>query len=194
MKLEQHEIESTLDLLDSDLNFIRKHFDNDLNGFWARSFIKTSVSLFEAGIYLQKLELVRYIAESKAIPDLGVQMLLEGNKYELKSNGSVKKRRLESRLKDDIKFVFNQECIIKNLELTRDHQDPGWDALKLTINVRNRLTHPKELSDQTVKQTEIIKCNEALEWFYENITGFMQQYNKELKDRLAYMEKLNHQL
>lgn len=45
-----------------------------------------------------------------------------------------------------------------------DFNHVGWANLKVTVDVRNRLVHPKRLEDLVVSDTEIQKTNSAFAW------------------------------
>jgi len=54
-----------------------------------------------------------------------------------------------------------------------------------TIEVRNRLTHPKNLLEQTVNEKEIENCVQYLMWFYDNTIHFIKQHTKNLESEIA---------
>jgi hypothetical protein len=46
----------------------------------------------------------------------------------------------------------------------------GWQAFKSSLEVRNRLAHPKQLSDLTVTDSEMKAFIEGLYWFMKTVT------------------------
>ena len=57
--------------------------------------------------------------------------------------------------------------VIKRLrpEYTIDLSHPGWEGLKRTIEVRNRLVHPKRLEEFSVTDAEVDAAGRAFYWF-----------------------------
>lgn len=51
------------DLLRHDFKFIEKNLDDDPGGFWSGTFIKSTVSLIEAELFVLKQETLNYCKE-----------------------------------------------------------------------------------------------------------------------------------
>ena len=53
----------------------------------------------------------------------------------------------------------------------------GWQSLCKSVKVRDRLMHPKELSDLEVSDEEILYTKKAIDWFLLNhlLSGYYAQ-------------------
>jgi hypothetical protein len=171
------------DLLHQDYAFVGKKLDSDHNGFWSRTFIKTAVSLIEAELFIFKQEILSYCKENQVRLDPEVSLFLNNKKYEISSNGQVKERLLQVRLKDDLRFTYSQIFSIKGHELCIGYEDGGWSKVIETIAVRNRLTHPKSIADITVSKQEEDDCKLAIKWFVSNMVNFYDQEMNDIKKR-----------
>lgn len=169
------------DHLRKDFKFIRKNLDNDPSEFWSRTFIKTTVSLIEAEIFILKQQILHYCRENKIQLSPELLLFLSNKKYEISNNGQIKERLLQVRLKDDIRFVFWQVLSIKGHKLQKGFEDPGWSKVISTIAVRNRLTHPKSVDDMNVSKQEVNDCKLAFNWCISNFVHFLDQEQNDLE-------------
>ena len=105
------------DLYKVDIDFIVSHLDDDKNGYWARSLIKTVVSFYEAQVFTLKNELIEFCCENDITIPPYILMFLKNLKYEIKDNGNIKEKYFQTTLKAEIKFIFNQYVLFKTLNL-----------------------------------------------------------------------------
>ena len=169
--------------LRSDYKFIENNLNGDSGGFWSRTFIRTTISLIEAELFILKQEILTYCEENSIQLNPELLLLLNNKKYEINSNGQIKERLLQVRLKDDIKFSFSQIGNIKGHKLCKDFEDSGWSKVVSTILVRNRLTHPKMAEDINVSKQEVNDCKHAFKWFIKNLTYFLEQEKDDIEEQ-----------
>lgn len=71
-----------------------------------------------------------------------------------------------------------------------------WAGFKKAIAIRNRVTHPKSVSDIDLSETEVATCVSALFWLLEQITEGLETTNEALrvyvKEFAQLLEKLKH--
>ena len=123
-----------IDHLRNDFKFSKKSLENNPDGFWSRTFIKTTISLIEAEIFILKQETLRYCRENQFQLSPELLLFLNNKKYEINSNGKINERLLQVRLKDDIKFVFDQVTSIKGHKLHTGFEDSGWSKVISAIS------------------------------------------------------------
>lgn len=181
-----NEFDSQKELIDhlrNDFKFIKKSLGNEPSGFWSRTFIKTTVSLIEAEIFILKQETLRHCRENQFQLSPELLLFLNNKKYEINRNGKINERLLQIRLKDDIKFVFDQVTSIKGHKLHTGFEDSGWSKVISIISVRNRLTHPKSVDDMNVSSNEENDCKLAFNWFINNLAHFLDQEKDDIEKR-----------
>jgi hypothetical protein len=64
---------------------------------------------------------------------------------------------------------------VLQLEPTIDYGTKGWEAVKATVGVRNRLVHPKSEAGTSVTDEEMIIAMEALGWAAENLNDLIER-------------------
>lgn len=165
------------EIYDKDIQFVLDHINDDNYEFWRRELIRLSITLFEADVYLLKKDLLSYCNKFNISLNPEIILALQGKKFTIEGSGKLKEGYLPVKLTDDIKFLFNKITEIRGFSLKVDFQDNGWSDLQYTIKVRNRLTHPKSISEQSIEAIEIKKCISSYTWFYSNFNSFLQQHN-----------------
>lgn len=188
MNTENKLTQSISELYEKDIQFVIDHINDDNHEFWRRELIRLVVTLFEAETYLLKKDLLNYCTKFNISLNPQITLTLQGKKFTIENSGKLKEGYLPVKLTDDIKFLFKQINEIRNFNLKVDYQDNGWSDLQGTIKVRNRLTHPKSISEQLVTVLEIEKCMSGYKWFYKNFNGFLQQENEFLAKLISSTE------
>lgn len=164
-----------------DFKFVESNLNSDFSEFWSRTFIRTSISLIEAELFILKQDLIIYCRDNAIQISPEIALLLDSKKYEINSNGQVKERLLQVRLNDDIRFCFGQIKSFKGYKLYKEFDDSGWSKVISTIAVRNRLTHPKSSEDIVVSNQEVVDCKLAFNWFIKNVVFFLEQDKDEIE-------------
>ncbi|BBL56539.1 hypothetical protein [Methylomonas koyamae] len=182
------------DLLRKDFKFITKNLDNDPSEFWSRTFIKTTVSLIEAEIFLLKQEILHYCGNNQIQLSPELLLFLNNKKYEINSSGQITERLLQVRVTDDIRFVFGQILSIKGHKPQKDFEDAGWSKVISTIAVRNRLTHPKSVDDMNISKQEVNDCKLAFNWCISNVVHYLDQEKNDIERRVTNLEIIRDKL
>lgn len=74
-------------------------------------------------------------------------------------------------------------------EYSVDFGYPGWEDLKVSINVRNRITHPKKIDDLSVTKEEISRCVSAFGWMLALNIEVLSETNEHLKQLRGMFER-----
>jgi hypothetical protein len=78
---------------------------------------------------------------------------------------------------------------IEVVQWTLDVSDAGWQYLKRATKVRDRLTHPKALSDLTVSDEEIRVCSAAPLWMTKQLSDYLRASRERTARRMAVIER-----
>ena len=185
---EEHLIENVADVYRYELEFLLENIEKNNSDFWSRSLIRTAVAFFESEIYVLKQDLLDYCARSAIQLDPSEVHALKGIRFDLKENGQLAEKPLNATLKSEIKFALNKVCEVRGFYLDESFESVGWQNVLKTISVRHRITHPKVLSDQYVKASEIDECWSAIVWFEQMTGGFLLQEAERLDRALGEQE------
>ncbi len=178
------------DIYEQDIQLAYENINQEPIGFWRRSLIRLLISLFESEVFLLKSCILTYCNENNIVLKPEKLLTLQGKKYTLGNNGRLKEEFMMVKLADDIKFTFLQLKDIRNFDLAISFEDNGWNNLKETIKIRNRITHPKSLEDQKISADEVETCMSGRDWFYSNHINFMRQHNEFLEHKISTLERI----
>lgn len=148
--------------------------------FTRRTAIRMIYSMIEAMSYLMK-----QIALSADDPPYSLfsapeRAILAEETYELDPNGiaSIKPARLSTLA--NVRFSFQVLSRVVSLPYTLDVSQHGWQQVREGIKIRDRLTHPKQASDLTVSEDEILLVVTAYKWFIQCMAECQIQVMKAL--------------
>ena len=153
-----------------------------------RVFVKNALSLVEAIVYLRKQEILiaaKYFEAKERLTKNDLRIIKEGY-YMLDAKGRKIFRNEYIPLTKNIKWTFRKYAEIFEFELEFADNETEWHNFKESIRIRNRLTHPKKLSDLEVTEEEFTKVMSALNWFISRIIIV-----SELKDKTLNKYLLN---
>jgi len=140
------------------------------NQFWHRALFRAFFAFVEGMLY--QFKQIALKTEGTRF-DCGLTMaeiaLLKGENYDLKENGKINVRTNEfPSFKSNFRFTFN--ILSKAFGLTQGidfNQDDSWGRLLDAYQTRNRLVHPKSVTDLNVDDKEMENIALAYKWYSE---------------------------
>ncbi|MES2373406.1 MAG: hypothetical protein V4557_12550 [Bacteroidota bacterium] len=141
---------------------------NEDSQFARRTYIRSIFSCLEGTIWI--LKDVCFNAK----PQTGVRKMsvaeytmLKEISFELKNNGDVKSAVKFLRLPDNLKFTFKMLNKLFKCNIDLEIGKKNWTNFIETLEIRNRITHPKDSTSFTITDSEIAQCKETSGWFNE---------------------------
>jgi hypothetical protein len=138
-----------------------------------RAFVRTFFASVEALIWtLRRLALSRHYAGQFSFPprELG---LLRDEAYQLAPNGAPVHKPLRSGFEGTVLFVLRSCAAAYGVSFADPAKDSAWLAFRAMVDLRNRLTHPKQLSDVDIADTELDQLRATHQWFWTVTIGLM---------------------
>jgi hypothetical protein len=116
--------------------------------------------------------------------------------FDLKDNGDLREKQAYAPLSSSIRFAFRIFAKSRGLSFVPDYSLDGWSCLQKTVQLRNRLTHPKNEEDLFVTDYEMSEADKAELWFRkcyvtitdENTTLLLSEIEK-LKSKVIARQK-----
>lgn len=134
-----------------------------LNDIERRLLVRSIFSCIEALAYsLKRLALSSNDAFRLS---LGERMLAAEESYDLSRSGTVATRRAKLPTLTNLRFAFELLAKVEDHKFRLDVSHRGWQLLQHSLKVRDRLMHPKKLSDLQVSDEEIRSAVRAFTWF-----------------------------
>lgn len=99
--------------------------------------------------------------------DYEIDLLQEREGY-LADNGIAKVREARIRLLPNLQFAIRS--VVKALNLDYEiNKGSGWEALRLAIKIRDRITHPKTTKRLQISDADMEILGQANSWFRDEI-------------------------
>ena len=133
--------------------------------FAIRTFVRTMAAEFETRLYLLQDFMLKLHEESANIKFAPEELaILKSETYVLRSNGQVQASVKFYPFKEHLLFTLKLFCKRFNPKATPDTSGSGWQAVQAFVEIRNRLMHPKSMSDLTITEDEVDLINQAQDW------------------------------
>jgi hypothetical protein len=114
------------------------------------------------------LRVHRFLDVSLTTPEAA---LLAEEGYGLDRQGEVQVRSQYLSTNDNVRFTFRMLYrVFRKLPRVR-YGVSGWDAFRQAVAIRNRITHPKRLTDYRVSTADLRRVEEGLAWYRESLAG-----------------------
>lgn len=153
----------------ADLVYAHKQAERYKGQFYRRVFLRILYSHSEAMIFQLKQYL---ISQREFLPfKLTEQhrIILNDQKLEIDSNGSVKVKDLNPDHITNIKFTFKFLARYLTLDKSPNFSCKGWESYQTGLRKRHSLTHPKFIADFKISDEDLVNLMEAEEWLMKEL-------------------------
>lgn len=181
-------------LLLQEISRIReKIIEEPKNHCWRRVYIRSVFSMIDSICFRLKAEILDSIKgaleKNKFSP--GEISMLKEQAYEVDNKGKVTKRKIYLKSEKNFKFAFYTAAkLTKGFNL--DVSGIGWKSFTDAVKIRNRVTHPKSISDFSILKKELLTVNRAFKWIlatYDEYIDGRVKYLKWTKEGLTELAK-----
>lgn len=108
--------------------------------------------------------------------------------YELDSRGEVFIRPSRIKFLANIRFALMLYPKAEGVSFKVDFSGSGWEALQKAAKVRDRITHPKVLSDLMISDDEIHDAVYGFEWINRQITKLLAIVLLDVRNRVKVLQ------
>lgn len=108
-----------------------------------------------------------FIGEANKIPkqaDIGRLSVLGGQTYMVTTDGEIKGQELRIRFLDGVLLYLNAYAEALGVNY-RVKKGDDWHRIKAAVEVRHKLTHPKEVKALSISERELKDVEFAMHWF-----------------------------
>ena len=137
-----------IDILQSDLDrcsdeCIKAREKEDVQ-FWRRALVRAVFSLMEGVVHRMKQIALAYYKKRRVNFSASEIMILSDKSYELDRQGKIAEKRLKASLTGNIRLAFSMFARVHHSTYDLRVDNAAWEAFLKSIEVRDRLMHPKE--------------------------------------------------
>jgi hypothetical protein len=143
-----------------------------------RNFVRTLFAAVEGTVWEYR-EYVRGIAKDVGALTSEIDAALKAETYSVTDTGRIISQPRYLSLAATVRLTTRLAQSV-NSEFEVDFGDRGWSALKATIALRNRLTHPKRLDDLEITSDDVSQAWTSLLWLTGIVVEAMSATQREL--------------
>ena len=85
--------------------------------------------------------------------------------YQLSAEGEAEAHKRPLRTLPSVLFSLRLWAKVMEVPFKPEQGSPGWDAFKKALRIRDRITHPKSLSESRVSDEDLAMVRKASAWF-----------------------------
>ena len=171
------------------------------SAFWKRTYVRSLFAAFEALVHFMKQHALsrRVVAVVDSFRSgqnelpVAELSLLFGVSYHVDETGEVKIREAKIPFLADLQFSLRQAREVfgatHNLE-----KDPGWEALRAAVKIRDRVTHPKTLQEIEITDAEIETVNQAYAWIRREVARLFASIPGVSFEEVKDLDKLSEEV
>ncbi|MCG8351874.1 MAG: hypothetical protein MI924_29260 [Chloroflexales bacterium] len=147
---------------------------NKVDLFWRRAYVRSVFAFIEGVTY--RMKRLAFEEKDKSQVDFSpaeIALLLEQT-FDLDEQGEVIHRTIAFPLTKNVRFAFKALARVNAVDYDL-HGGAGWEALKKSLKLRERLMCPKTQEDLLISNDEIDFVLSGSVWFVQN---FKELFNR----------------
>jgi hypothetical protein len=158
------EIREMIQILGQDCREHYQAIQNNGSQTHRRAYVRAVFAFIEGVLHRTKVTTVHLgvLLGTISIHEL---VVLEGSQLDVNDKGQVTSKPLYPNFLNNVRLVFRtfSKSIGSTFSLNVGGQ--GWQNLREAVTVRDRLMHPKEITELQVSDAEVEATKQAFEWF-----------------------------
>lgn len=178
--------------LKSDVDQCKEKLSDKHTGIWDRLYTKTVFSMVEGVSYRARQYIISAVDAGLYCLDTPSFKIISESTYKLDSCGKIKEKDENLVFLPGFKFTFKSFGKILGMEkfVGQAFSDSGFHNFKKSVEIRNRLTHPKRCQEMMVSGPEIKLVESAEKWFHALVLPLIKRA-KEMEKQFNEKEQIN---
>jgi len=99
--------------------------------------------------------------------------ILKEEAYALSRNGDATTQKRHSKTEDLMKFVIKMSAKAYETKFDLNLSNKGWESFLASLEIRNRVTHPRNVEDLTITDSDLTTVRQAETWLHSTIDSLM---------------------
>lgn len=161
--------------LERDVDACARHVNGPRQEFWRRMYTRAVFTFMEGmGEFLKYLCLRSELKKPKAEQDHQLIAALRGMSIKVSDQGDIREVQERPRTLHIWQLAVKQSARLLRSSFELDKADVGWNAVMSAKKIRDRVTHPKTLSDLFIADAELIIIRNAYFYIKSVFTRLLQ--------------------
>jgi hypothetical protein len=131
--------------------------------------VRAVFSLMEGVVHRMKQIALAYYKKRHVNFSASEIMILSDKSYELDRQGKIAEKRLKASLTGNIRLAFSMFGRVHHSTYDLRVDNAAWEAFLKSIEVRDRLMHPKEYVQLNVSDDEMSRLDRTYQWFSKSL-------------------------
>jgi RiboL-PSP-HEPN len=147
------------------------YLNSNNSQFARRTYIRSTFAYMEGTIWVLKQLIIQTVSQSKAVTNplqllsLAELALLSDISYNLKENGEPYEQPKFLPMQKNLRLTVSVFNRFTRSSIDLQTNSTTWNRFNQIIQVRNRITHPKNVGDIDITDEEIQHAIEVCNWF-----------------------------
>ena len=178
--------------LKSDVDQCKENLSDNHTGIWDRFYTKTVFSMVEGVSYRTRQYIISAVDAGLYYLDTPSFKMICESTYKLDHSGTIKEKDENLAFVPGFKFTFKTfgKCLGMGELVEQAFSDNGFSNFKTSVEIRNRLTHPKRCEEMIVSGSEIKLVESAEKWFHALVLPLIKRA-KEMEKQPNEKEQIN---
>jgi hypothetical protein len=130
-----------------------------------RMYVRSTFAAIEAWIYVMKQMALGWHPDPNCLTISEAERLFaQEHEYRLTDSGEVETRRTKISLEANLRFGFKLLAKAGSVPSVLDVSGSEWQSLKRAIKIRDRITHPKSISDFNISDEDYNDVSVGFGW------------------------------
>lgn len=157
-----------------------------------RDLVRTTFAAIEGAAWVFREHVTQSAQDSYGLEADEIAVLRETT-YQVSGDGVIRPQPKFIPLVNSIKLIARIATrIVPSKRI--DFSGPGWNSVKKAIDIRNRITHPKDKKDLTLTNADVETGTGALFWLLQETSEVMEATNLAATDYLGEFRYLLEKL
>ncbi len=179
---------SFLATLSADIEHVLKQVQTSDTASDRRNALRTIISAMEGAAWVYRMHILSMLEELDRSTPMLERAFSETSLY-VSENGQIRE---QPRFVSTTAMIRLTTRVAQDLcpGLHVDFNEVGWQELQKAIKVRNRITHPKSLSDLSVTHEDVEQAHAGFDWLLTTLVSVMESTLHELSTYAIEAKKI----
>ena len=164
-------------ILKSDVDQCKELLSDKYTGVWDRVYTKAVFSMIEGISFRIRQYVVSAVDAGLYSLDIPSINFLSETTYKIDLSGKIKEKGEYLVFLPGFKFTFKSfgRCLGMEEFVEKAFGDNGFNNFKKSVDIRNRLTHPKRTQEMRVGGSELELIESSEEWFHALVLPLIER-------------------
>lgn len=156
---------------------------DDERAFWARTHTRAAFAAIEGAceLFLRQA----FVAECNKVAEkgeisFGKLSVLAGETYSVNDKGEIQCQKIKTKFVNHVLLSLNSYAEAQGAT-HRTRKGNNWPRILKAVSVRDRVTHPKNLTSLAITNEEIEDIDFALKWFFDEVVSILNEKGGDLE-------------